>query len=45
VHAVAAALAWVRTGADEEKPDLLAVLQEQSTAWLALRLAAIAAGT
>ncbi len=44
VHAVAAALAWVRTGADEETPDLLAVLQEQSTAWLALRLAAIADG-
>jgi uncharacterized Zn finger protein len=44
VHAVAAALAWVRTGTDEETPDLLAVLQEQSTAWLALRLAAIADG-
>ena len=43
-HAVAAAVAWVRTGADEETPDLLAVLQEQSTAWLALRLAAIADG-
>jgi uncharacterized Zn finger protein len=44
VHAVAAALAWVRTGADEEAPDLLAVLKEQSTAWLALRLAALADG-
>jgi uncharacterized Zn finger protein len=44
VHAVAAALAWVRTGTEEETPDLLAVLQEQSTAWLALRLAAIADG-
>ncbi len=44
VHAVAAALAWVRTGTDEETPDLLAVLQGQSTAWLALRLAAIADG-
>ncbi|MGH3281111.1 MAG: hypothetical protein ACRDNW_18520 [Trebonia sp.] len=44
MHAVAAALAWVRTGADEETPDLLAVLNEQSTAWLALRLAAIADG-
>jgi len=44
VHAVAAALAWVRTGTDEETPDLLTVLQEQSTAWLALRLAAIADG-
>ena len=44
VHAVAAALAWVRTGTDKETPDLLAVLQEQSTAWLALRLAAIADG-
>lgn len=44
VHAVAAALAWVRAGADEETPDLLAVLKEQSTAWLALRLAAIADG-
>jgi uncharacterized Zn finger protein len=43
-HAVAAALAWVRTGTDEETPDLLAVLQGQSTAWLALRLAAIADG-
>jgi hypothetical protein len=44
VHAVAAALAWVRTGTDGETPDLLTVLQEQSTAWLALRLAAIADG-
>src|SRR5205823_3358527 len=44
VHAVAAALAWVRTGTDEGTPDLLAVLQGQSTAWLALRLAAIADG-
>ena len=44
VHAVAAAVAWVRTGADEEAPDLLAVLNQQSTAWLALRLAAIADG-
>jgi uncharacterized protein YukE len=44
VHAAAAALAWVRTGADEEAPDLLAVLEGQSAAWLALRLAAIADG-
>jgi hypothetical protein len=44
VHAVAATLAWVRTGTDEETPDLLAVLKEQSTVWLALRLAAIADG-
>jgi uncharacterized Zn finger protein len=44
VHAVAAALAWVRTGTDEETPDLLTVLEGQSTAWLALRLAAIADG-
>lgn len=44
VHVVAAVVAWVRTGTDEETPDLLAVLQEQSTAWLALRLAAIADG-
>lgn len=43
-HAVAAALAWVRTGADQGTHDLLAVLKEQSTAWLALRLAAIADG-
>lgn len=43
-HVVAAAVAWVRAGTDEETPDLLAVLQEQSTAWLALRLAAIADG-
>jgi uncharacterized Zn finger protein len=44
VHAVAAALAWVRMGVDAETPDLLTVLQEQSVAWLALRLAAIADG-
>lgn len=44
MHAVAAALAWVRTGPDEEAPSLLAVLEGQSTAWLALRLAAIADG-
>lgn len=44
VHVVAAALAWVRTGTDGQTPDLLTVLQEQSTAWLALRLAAIADG-
>jgi hypothetical protein len=44
VHAVAAALAWVLAGADEDTPDLLAVLEGQSTAWLALRLAAIADG-
>lgn len=44
VHAVAAALAWVRTGSDAETPDLLAVLKEQSPAWLASRLAAIADG-
>jgi SWIM zinc finger len=44
VHAAAAALAWVRTGTDEETPGLLAVLQGQSTTWLALRLAAIVDG-
>jgi hypothetical protein len=44
LHAVAAALAWVQTGTDEEAPDLLAVLKGQSTAWLALRLAAITDG-
>jgi hypothetical protein len=44
VHAVAAALAWVRTGTDEETPGLLMVLRGQSAAWLALRLAAIADG-
>lgn len=44
VHAAAAALAWVRTGTDEETLGLLAVLQGQSTTWLALRLAAIADG-
>jgi hypothetical protein len=44
VHAVAAALAWVRTGADAETPDLLTVLEGQSTSWLAMRLAAIADG-
>jgi hypothetical protein len=44
VHAVAAALAWVRTGTDAETPDLLAVLNGQSAQWLALRLAAIADG-
>jgi hypothetical protein len=43
-HVVAAAVAWVRAGTDEETPDLLAVLNKQSTAWLALRLAAIADG-
>ena len=41
---VAVALAWVRTGTDKEAPDLLSVLNQQSTAWLALRLAAIADG-
>jgi uncharacterized Zn finger protein len=44
VHAVAAALAWVRTGTDEETPGLLTVLRGQSAAWLALRLAAISDG-
>ena len=41
-HAVAAALAWVQSGRDEDQPDLLEVLLTQSPEWLATRLAAIA---
>lgn len=44
MHVVAATLAWVRTGTDKETPDLLTVLNGQSAAWLALRLATIADG-
>jgi hypothetical protein len=43
-HAVAAALAWVRGGRDEDAPELLEVLVTQSPQWLATRLAAIASG-
>jgi uncharacterized Zn finger protein len=44
VHAVAAALAWVREGQDEDAPDLYGVLRLQSRDWLASRLADLAAG-
>ena len=43
-HAVAAALAWVRAGRDEDAPDLYGVLRLQSRDWLASRLADLAAG-
>jgi hypothetical protein len=43
-HAVAAALAWVREGEDEDAPDLFGVLRLQSRDWLASRLADLAAG-
>jgi hypothetical protein len=43
-HAIAAALAWVRTGGDDESPpDLLEVLRIQDRDWLASRLAELAA--
>lgn len=41
-HAVAAVLAWVQGGRDEDAPELLDVLLAQSPEWLATRLAAIA---
>jgi uncharacterized Zn finger protein len=44
-HAVAATLAWVQGGQEEEAPELLDVLLTQSPEWLATRLAAIAAGS
>jgi uncharacterized Zn finger protein len=43
-HAVAAVLAWVQGGRDEDAPELLEVLLTQSPEWLATRLAAIASG-
>ncbi len=42
-HAVAAALAWVRTGEDEGIADLFGVLRLQDRDWLAARLADLAA--
>jgi hypothetical protein len=44
-HAVAAVVAWVQGGRDEDEdaPELLEVLLTQSPEWLATRLAAIAA--
>jgi uncharacterized Zn finger protein len=43
-HAIAAALAWVRTGDDDESPsDLFEVLRIQDRDWLASRLAELAA--
>jgi len=42
-HAVAAALAWVRTGTDADEPDLFEVLRMQDPDWLATRLAELAA--
>lgn len=42
-HAVAAALAWVQTGKDEDVPDLFEVLRLQDRDWLAGHLARVAA--
>jgi uncharacterized Zn finger protein len=43
-HVIAAALAWVRAGDDDESPsDLLEVLRVQDRDWLASRLAELAA--
>jgi uncharacterized Zn finger protein len=43
-HAIAAALAWVRAGDDDESPsDLFEVLRVQDQDWLASRLAQLAA--
>ena len=42
-HAVAAMLAWVRTGTDADEPDLFEVLRMQDPDWLATRLAELAA--
>jgi uncharacterized Zn finger protein len=41
-HAVAAVLAWVRTGTDADEPDLFEVLRMQDPGWLATRLAELA---
>jgi uncharacterized Zn finger protein len=43
-HAVAAALAWVRTGEEKLVPGLVEVLRVQDRDWLAAQLAALAAG-
>src|ERR1700678_1097384 len=43
VHAVTLVLAWVRTGTDDDAPDLREVLQSQEKEWLAARLAELAA--
>lgn len=42
-HAVAAMLAWLRTGTDADEPDLPEVLRMQDPDWLATRLAELAA--
>ena len=42
-HAVAAVMAWVRTGTDPDEPDLFEVLRMQDPDWLATRLAELAA--
>jgi uncharacterized Zn finger protein len=42
-HAVAAVLAWVRTGNDADVADLFEVLRTQDPDWLAARLAELAA--
>src|SRR5258708_3462713 len=42
-HAVAAALAWVRTGEEEQLPGLFELLRVQDRDWLAARLAELAA--
>jgi hypothetical protein len=42
-HAVAAVLAWVRTGTDADELDLFEVLRMQHPDWLATRLAELAA--
>jgi len=42
-HAVAAVLAWARTGTDAAEPDLFEVLGMQDPDWLATRLAELAA--
>lgn len=39
-HAVAAVLAWIRTGTDAGEPDLFEVMRMQDPDWLATRLAA-----
>ncbi len=43
-HAVAVALAWVRTGADEQVTDLFETLRALDRDWLARQLAELAAG-
>jgi uncharacterized Zn finger protein len=42
-HAVAAALAWVQTGKEENAPDLYEVMRLQDPDWLAAQLAGFAA--